>query len=78
MAKGEETAINTRPDKGLRTLQAISVQLVSYIIEEGRNGKALDKIISAFTRHQSKLVSGLLGSAGVAGGAWAAISLWTS
>jgi hypothetical protein len=78
MAKGEETAINTRPDKGLRTLQALSVQLVSYIIEEGRNGKALDKIISAFTRHQSKLVSGLLGSAGVAGGAWAAISLWTS
>jgi hypothetical protein len=31
MAKGEETAINTRPDKGLRTLQALSVQLVSYI-----------------------------------------------
>lgn len=78
MAKGKRAATDTKLDKGLHTLQALAVQFVSYIIEEGRKGKALDKIISAFARHQRKLVSGLLGSAGVAGGAWAAISLWTS
>ncbi len=78
MANDENTETNARADKGLHALQILAVQFVSYIIEEGCKGKALDKIVSVFARHRTKLVSGLLGSAGVAGGAWAAISLWTS
>lgn len=78
MAKDKKAAINALADKGLHTLQTMAVQFVSYIIEEGHKGKALDKIIRTFARHQTKLVGGLLGGAGVAGGAWAAVSLWTS
>ncbi|MFT5375468.1 MAG: hypothetical protein ACI906_002294 [Candidatus Latescibacterota bacterium] len=78
MTEDKKEAINTSADKGLHSLQTLAVQFVSYLIEEGRKGKALGKIISTFTSHQTKLVSGLLGGAGVAGGAWAAVSLWTS
>jgi len=64
--------------RGLQALKSLSVQFVSFMIEEGFKGQTLDKILAAFTRHQTKIVSGVLGSAGIAGGAWAAISLWTS
>ena len=70
--------LNKRLEQGLQALKSLSVQFVSYMIEEGFKGQKLDRIVAAFTRHQTKVVSGILGSAGLAGGAWAAVTLWTS
>ena len=78
MAPRRKEQLNKRLEQGFQALKSLSVQFVSYMIEEGFKGQTLDKIITAFTRHQAKIVSGILGSAGLAGGAWAAISLWTS
>ena len=65
-------------EQRLHALKSLSVQFVSFMIEEGLKGQALDKIVASFTRHQTKIVSGVMGSVGLAGGAWAAVSLWTS
>lgn len=65
-------------EQRLQALKSLSVQFVSFMIEEGLKGQALDKIVASFTRHQTKIVSGVMGSVGLAGGAWAAVSLWTS
>ncbi len=64
-------------EKSYLALKSLSLQLNTYLIEEVFKGIAVEKIVSTFTRHQSKLVSGILGSVGLAGGAWAALSLWT-
>ena len=77
MTSPQKKQLNKRLEQGLQALKSLSVQFVSYMIEEGFKGQTLDKIVTAFTRHQTKLIGGILGSAGLAGGAWAAISLWT-
>ena len=77
MISPRKKQLNKRLEQGLQALKSLSVQFVSYMIEEGFKGQTLDKIVTAFTRHQTKLIGGILGSAGLAGGAWAAISLWT-
>jgi hypothetical protein len=77
MALSRKAQLNKRLEQQLLALKSLSVQFVSYLIEEGFKGQALDKIVISFTRHQTKIISGLLGGAGLAGGAWAAISLWT-
>ena len=64
-------------EQRVQALKSLSVQFVSYMIEEGFKGQTLDKIVASFTRHQAKIISGVLGGAGLAGGAWAAVSLWT-
>ena len=66
------------PERPFQALRALSVQFVSFMIEKGLEGQKLDKIVNGFTRHQTKIVSGVLGSAGLAGGAWAAASVWAS
>ena len=78
MAKPKKKALKQIANKGLQALQTLSVQFVSHLIEEGAKGEALDKIVSSFTRNQAKIVSSILGGAGLATGAWAAISIWTS
>ncbi len=78
MAKPKKKALKQMANKGLQALQTLSVQFVSHLIEEGAKGEALDKIVSSFTRNQAKIVSSILGGAGLATGAWAAISIWTS
>ena len=78
MAQSKKAQIDKLPARGIQALKSLSVQFVSYMIEEGFKGQTLDKIVAAFTRHQTKIISSVLGSAGIAGGAWAAISLWTS
>ena len=78
MAKPSKKQITELAEKGLQALQTLSVQFVSHLIEEGSKGVALDKIVTSFARNQAKIVSGILGGAGLATGAWAAISLWTS
>lgn len=78
MAKPNKKQITQMAEKGLQALQALSVQFVSHLIEEGFKGVALDKIVTSFARNQAKIVSGILGGVGLATGAWAAISLWTS
>ncbi len=78
MANNRKRQINEIAGRGLQSVQTLSVQFVTYLIAEGAKGEALEKIIATFVRHQTKLISGLLGSAGLAGGVWAAASLWTS
>ncbi len=78
MAKPSTKQITEFAEKGLQALQTLSVQFVSHLIEEGSKGVALDIIVTSFARNQAKIVSGILGGAGLATGAWAAISLWTS
>ena len=78
MAKTNKKQITEMAEKGLQALQTLSVQFVSHLIEEGFKGVAVDKIVTSFVRNQAKIVSGILGGAGLATGAWAAISLWTS
>ena len=56
-------------------LKELSVQFVSYMSEEGLRGRKLD--VSRFSRQHRKFVSGLVGGVSVAGGAWAAVSVWT-
>lgn len=77
MARSKKAQVDKLPVRGIQALKSLSVQFVSYMIEEGFKGQTLDKIVAAFTRHQAKIISSVLGSAGIAGGAWAAISLWT-
>ncbi len=65
-------------DRGEQThqvLKELSVQFVSYLSEEGMRGRKLD--VSRFSRQHTKLFSGLVGGVSVAGGAWAAVSVWT-
>ncbi len=78
MARVQQTQVYKFSSKSLQALSSLSVQFVSFIIEEGFKGQTLDIIVTAFTRHQRKIVSGVLGSAGIAGGAWAAVSIWAS
>ena len=78
MPKANKQQITAMAEKGLHALQTLSVQFVSHLIEEGFKGVAIDKIVNSFVRNRAKIVSGVLGSAGLATGAWAAISLWTS
>ena len=77
MTLARKAKLNKRLEQQLQTLKSLSLQFVSFLIEEGFRGQTLDKIVTSFTRHQAKVISSLLGSAGLAGGAWAAVSLWT-
>ena len=67
MAKPKKKALKQMANKGLQALQTLSVQFVSHLIEEGAKGEALDKIVSSFTRNQAKIVSSILGGAGLSG-----------
>jgi exonuclease VII small subunit len=78
MAKTSKKQLTKMANKGLQALQTLSVQFVTYLIEEGAKGKAIDKVVTSFTRNQAKIISSILGGAGLATGAWAAISIWTS
>jgi len=55
--------------RGLQALKSLSLQFISYMIEEGIKGQTLDRIVAAFTRHQTRIIGSVLGSAGIAGGA---------
>ena len=59
-------------------LKKLCHHFVSYTIEEGINGENLDRIVSGFTRHKNKILGSMLSGAGFAGGAWAAVAMWTS
>ena len=78
MVNSSQSKLNKQLEQRLQALKSLSIQFVSYMIEEGFKGQKLDKIVASFTRHQTKIISGVLGGAGLAGGAWAAVSLWTS
>jgi hypothetical protein len=64
-----------RGEQSRRLLKELSVQFVSYMSQEGLRGRKLD--VSRFSRQHTKLFSGLVGGVSVAGGAWAAVSVWT-
>ena len=72
MPKANKQQITALAEKGLHALQTLSVQFVSHLIEEGFKGVAIDKIVNSFVRNRAKIVSGVLGSAGLATGAGAA------
>ena len=78
MARSQKPQMEKLPAQGIQALKSLSVQFISFVVEEGLKGQPLDKIIAAFIRHQAKIIGGVLGSVGIAGGTWAAISLWTS
>ncbi len=69
--------VNDRLEQGVQALRQLSLQFVSFLMEEGFKGRALDSIIAAFGRNRTVIVSSVLGSAGVAGGAWAALAAWS-
>ena len=77
MTNASQSKLNKQLEQRLQALKSLSIQFVSYMIEEGFKGQKIDKIVATFTRHQTKIISGVLGGAGLAGGAWAAVSLWT-
>ena len=68
MAKPNKKQITELAEKGLQALQTLSVQFVSHLFEEGSKGVALDKIVTSFARNQAKIVSSILGGAGLATG----------
>jgi hypothetical protein len=73
----DKTPVKHSIEKGYQVIKVLSVQLNAYLIEEVFKGISVEHIVGTFTRHQTKFVSGLLGGVGLAGGAWAALSLWT-
>jgi hypothetical protein len=64
-------------EQGVQVLREFSVQFVSFLIEEGLKGRGLDAIVTAFGKHRATIISSVLGGAGLAGGAWAAVTMWT-
>ena len=69
--------VGVRFEQGVQVLREFSLQFVSFLIEEGIKGRGLDAIVSAFGKHRSTIISGVFGGAGLAGGAWAAVTMWT-
>ena len=78
MASSSKIELEKLPLKGVQALKSLSVEFVSHVTERVLKGETFDALFTAFNRHQAKIVSGVLGSVGIAGGTWAAISLWTS
>jgi hypothetical protein len=78
MAPPGKIELEKMPLKGVQALKSLSVEFVSHVTEGVLKGETFDALFAAFSRHQAKIVSGVLGSVGIAGGTWAAISLWTS
>jgi len=58
-------------------LRDLALQLVAFVLEEVRRGRAVDVAAQAFSRHRRRVLGGIVGSAGVAGSAWAALTAWT-
>ena len=50
MTIARKTQLNKRLEQQLQTLKFLSVQFVSYLIEEGFKGQTLDKIVTSFPR----------------------------
>ena len=69
--------VGDRLEQGVQVLREFSLQFVSFMIEEGFKGRGLDSIVTAFAKHRTAIISGVLGGAGLAGGAWAAVTMWT-
>jgi len=65
-----------RIGKSVRALRDLTVHFMAYLMEEGAKGKRVDRVIASFSRRRTEIISGILGTAGVAGGAWAALSMW--
>jgi len=58
-------------------IRELSVQFVTLMMQEGMQGRAVHHAVSTFGKHRTKLLGGILGGAGVAGGAWAALTMWS-
>ena len=58
-------------------LRDLALRLVAFVLEEVRRGRAVDVAAQAFSRHRRRVLGGIVGSVGVAGGAWAALTAWT-
>ena len=69
---------NQRVIRGLEALKGLSVNLVTHLNQISFTDQSIDRALSAFARHQTKVLSSLLTGAGAAGGIWAAFTLWTS
>jgi len=63
--------------KSVRALRELSVHFMACLMEEGAKGQKVDRVIASFSRRRTEIVSGILGTAGMAGGAWAALSMWS-
>lgn len=69
----------TKPlGRGVRATRALALHLTSALMQHGATELPVERVVNAFSRNRRRLVSGVLGSAGVAGGAWAAVSLWST
>ena len=69
--------MSKKPKNHRGAIRDLSVQFVTLMMQEGMQGRAVHHAVSAFGKHRTKLLSGILGGAGVAGGAWAALSMWS-
>jgi hypothetical protein len=59
------------------SLRELTLQLVAFVLEEVRRGRGVDAAARAFSRHRRRVLGGIVGSAGAAGGSWAALTAWT-
>ena len=55
----------------------LSAQFDTMMMQERMQGRGVQRAVPAFGKYRIKLLSGILGGAGVAGGAWAALSMWS-
>jgi len=58
--------------------RALALHLTSSLMQYAGAGLGVDRVVNAVSRNRRHLLSGFLGGAGMAGGAWAALSVWTS
>lgn len=58
-------------------LPELGLQLVTFVLLQVRRGRAIDVAAQAFRRHRRPVLGGIIGSAGAAGGAWAALTAWS-
>lgn len=66
-----------RIEKSVRALRELSIHFMAYLMEEGARGRRVDRVVASFSRRRAEIISGVLGTAGLAGGAWAALSVWS-
>ena len=69
--------MSRRISKSVRALRELTVHFMAYLMAEGARGSKVERVVASFSRRRTDIISGILGTAGMAGGAWAALSMWT-
>jgi len=65
-------------EKGMRAIRTVSLHLTSSLMQHAAGERSVERVVNAFSRNRRRLLSGVLGGAGMAGGALVAVSAWSS